>query len=264
MASDKPGSSEVVGVLDGPLTAAGYFRDGLSWSWRGGGSFVALTAVADHGVDVSTYSIAAGWYFESLGDPDSNPATAHDCIRYMTIDRIAGTVGDPVSSLSPGDAISILEFERRLATVFRKHVLGWLEPWKRAGGFRDFLADQKFHLAAGWVSAVLGHEERARLELAYAAHVYNQPLDAEFDRLRAEQDEAFTAVFAARNGLKAYLAGAEASAVSAFDSRRGDVAQDKVVNPAAEHRRMQLRHQVFAATCVDFLESKHARDEPVS
>lgn len=239
----------IVRSFDFALSGAGYERSGLTWAWASESSFVAFTAIGAVERDSLAYSMRFGWRYDAFGDPPPDPATAHGCVRAMTLDQLGTLAGKPVGALGRPSESSLVAFEQRLATVVRKHVLGWMEIWKRPEGFRDFLADRKYHLAAGWASALLGHDERARLELAYAAHIYMQPLDDSFDRMRADADGSFASVFAATNGLAEVLEDAGSAIISAFTSTRGATARDKVTEPHAEHRRMQLRHDAFARAC---------------
>jgi len=237
----------IVRAFDFALTEAGFVRSGTSWVYDHDGSFVAFSAVPD---EAGSYSLRFGWRYDAFGDPQADPPTAHGCVRSMTLDEVGSLVGAPVGSLIDG----VESFEQRLATVVRKHVLRWVESWKRPDGFRDFLADRTLHLGAGWASAMLGHRERARLEFAYAAHLYGQLLDGDFDRARADADAALAAVFAAANGLGLFLAEAPEETVAAFTSERGVTARDKVMNPAAEHWRMQRRHAAYAAVGIAYLQ----------
>ena len=242
-------------AFDVALTGSGFNRSGLSWTWTSGSTFIAFTAIAAGGESDLAYSMRFGWRYEAFGDPPPDTATAHGCVRSMTLDELGGLAGMPIGLVGQVDEQSVSEFEQRLATVVRKHVLRWIEIWKRPEGYRDFLADKQYHLAAAWASALLGHDERARLELAYAAHLYGQPLDEAFDRMRADGDASVATVFAATNGLPALLSAADPETVAAFTSERGATARDKVLEPQSEHRRMQRRHELVAVACIRYLDS---------
>ena len=241
-----------------PLAEAGFVRTGtgLSWSWTSESAFVAVSALAAADADRLAYSLMVGWRYEAFGDPGQEPDTAHGCVRQMTFDQLGQHPGRPLGNLGIADERALAGFEQRLATIVRKHLVRWIEAWKRPDGYRDFLASRNYHLAAGWASALLDHDERARLELVYAAHLYNQPLDGSFDRMRADHDGALAAVFAAPNGLAALLARSDAPIVGAFSSERGAAQKEKVVDPQSAHRRLQLRHAALSDTCLRFLGSR--------
>ena len=237
-------------AFDPALTNAGYVRAGSNWVWEQAGALAAFTAVGTSEAGRIAYSLRLGWRYDAFGDPMPEPRTAHGCVRGMKLDELAGFVGKPLGIVGDLTSEAVLVFEQQLTTVVRKHVLAWVETWKRPSGFRDFLAAQGYHLGAAWASALLGQDERSRLELVHARHLYQLPLDSDFDRQRADMDESLAAVFAANHGLAGYLAGADESVVGAFTSRRGDSQRDRVTDPAAEHRRMQTRHAAYAQVCV--------------
>lgn len=242
----------IVSQLDGPLIKAGFVRSPtqLNWSWTGGVAFVALSALAAVDENRLAYSLMVGWRFDVFADPQPDPVTAHGCSRAMTFDELAPAAGRSLGAIGVADDRALEDFDQRLAATVRQHVVRWVGPWKRPDGYRDFLASKNYHLAAAWASALLGHNERARLELAYAAHLFNQPLDGSFDRMRADHDGALASVFAARNGLSALLEAGDDETVAAFSSQRGTIARDKVIEPQAEHRRLRLRHAALSETCL--------------
>ena len=137
----------------------------------------------------------------------------------------------------------------------RKYVDRWVDIWKRAKGFRDFLGYQDYHLAVAWASALLGHHDRARLELAYAAHLYLQPLDESLDCRRVDVDGSLVGFFASINGLADLLRHADPDTLAAFTSVRGATARTKVLELHSEHQRLQRRHEAYATACLRYLDS---------
>lgn len=244
--------------LGDPLAAAGYVEHDLTWAWRDAGAFVALSAVPSTTDEAAAYSIRVGWRYDALGDPEPEPPLAHGCVRSLTLDELVGRSGLPLAAVGRPSEASVADFQQRLATVMRKHLMRWMESWKRPEGFRDFLSHKELHLAAAWASALLGHDERARLEIGQAAHLHGRPLDEAFDRQRADLDEAFVAPWAARHGLAAELAEAPPDVVGAFGSAPGALARDRVLEPGTEHRRLQTRHATYARLCLRLLGASSA------
>lgn len=240
-------------ALGAPLLAAGFRERDLTWAWDGTEAFVAISAIGSMLDGAAAFSIRVGWSYEALGDPPPEPPIAHGCVRSLTLDELVGRSGLPLGVVGHATDEAAFELEQRLATVMRKHLLRWIEPWKRPEGFRDFLSHTELHLAAAWASALLGHAERARLEAAKAAHLHGRPLDESFDRRRADLDEACVAPMAARHGLAAELGAAPAEVVGAFSVAPGEVARDRVLDPGAEHRRLQVRHETYARLCLRLL-----------
>ena len=202
------------------------------------------------GSDGLAYSIRIGWRYEVFGDPAADPENAHGCVRSMTLDELGVLAGTRIGVVGHPERASVEDFEKRLTMFARKHVDRWVDIWKRADGFRDFLAHQDYHLAAAWASALLGHHERARFELLSAAHLYLQPLDESFDRRRADVDGSLAGVFASTNGLADLL-----RTLGAFTSMRGATARGKVLEPQGEHLRLQRRHEAYATACLRYIDS---------
>ena len=205
-------------------------------------------------------SLTFGWRYDAFGDPLPEPRAAEGCIRQMSIDDFAGAGAGAVRlSVLPdlSSAEELAAWEQRLAMVVRKHVVRWLDGWRRPAGYRDFLSAQRLHLAAGWLSALLGQAERMDLELRSAAALNAIPLEEGFDRRLADSDESFAAPLAARHGLAAVLKSAEEvgdrRTIDAFGSERGSRARDRVTDPGREHARLLRRHEVYAALCAEYI-----------
>jgi len=239
--------------LGGPLVEAGYQERDLTWAWDGPEAFVAVSAIGSMRDRAVAFSIRVGWSYSALGDPPPEPRIAHGCVRSLTLDELVGQAGLPLGAVGHVSEQATFELEQRLATVMRKQLVRWIEPWKRPEGFRDFLSHSELHLAAAWVSALLGHSERARLEAATAAHLHGRPLDDSFDRLRANLDESCVAPMAARHGLAAELGSAKSDVLAAFSLAPDVVARDRVLDPWAEHRRLQIRHETYTRLCLKIL-----------
>ena len=145
----------------------------------------------------------------------------------------------------------------RLGAAWERAVVPHLHRWGRPDGFRDYVASRNLHLAAAWLSAVLGQSDRAIAELDHAHRTLDHPLDADFDRGRAELDTSLAAPLAAARGLGEYLERAasegEESVVEAFRTVRGATAQSKITAPDAEHLRLQRRQAVIAEVCRRFV-----------
>ena len=245
----------IVRALDFTLSGADFKWSGLSWTWRSNSAFVACTAMRAAGGDGLAYSIRIGWRYEAFDDPVADPETAHGCVRSMTLDELGILAGTPIGAVGHPERASVDDFEKRLTMFARKHLVRWVDIWKRAEGFRDFLAYQNYHLAAAWASALLRHHDRARLELAHAAHLYLQPLDEAFDRRRADVDGSMAGVFASTNGLADLLGLTDPDTLAAFTSVRGATARTKVLEPHSEHQRLQRRHEAYATACLRYLDS---------
>lgn len=249
-------------VVRFPLQAAGFVGKNGSWVWFDGGSFVAFSARTVWPGPQTTGGavIRFGWSYAALGDPPPDPPMAEGCVRQLSIDELTSAAAGRLATLPElDDEQEVAGWEWRLASVWRRDVQGWLETWKRPEGFRDYLTDRGLHLAAAWMSALLGHRERVELELRSSASLVALPVGGGFDRHRADQDEALAAPFAARHGLAALLAEAERAgdhaSVAAFAAPRLERARRRVVDPADEHRRLLRRHEVYAALCVERLRS---------
>jgi len=251
-------------VLRIPLVAAGFtFEPDGGWRWSDAFSFVGIAVRvvpqvrSGHTAGRGGVAFTFGWRYDAFGDPQPSPTSAEGCLRQLSIDDIGSESGPRLSGLPQRDSVSI--WEQRLSTTFRKHVVGRLETWKRPDGFRDFLADRRLHLSAAWLSAALGHRERVDLELRAAAELARVPLEAGFDRRRADRDEAFAAPLAARHGLGSFLTMADESgdraSLDSFGGRRDAVARDRVTEPELEHARLLRRREVYAALCLDYLEA---------
>jgi len=249
-------------VLHLPLRAADFqFSREAGWTRGEDASFtgVSLRVVhrgSDPGLERGGISLTFGWRYDAFGDPFPEPRTAEGCIRQMSIDDFVGA-GTVRLSVLPDVSSSeeMAAWEQRLAMVVRKHVVRWLDVWKRPAGYRDFLSAQRLHLAAGWLSALLGQGERADFELRSAAALNAIPLDEGFDRRQADRDESFAAPLAARHGLASVLESAEQAGdrrtIDAFGGERGARASDRVTNPGREHARLLRRHEVYAALCAE-------------
>lgn len=243
-----------------PLTTAGY-RPGPfgGWVWQGPDAFAALAVRAVDQVETAGVrrpggvAITFGWRFDRFGDPHPSPASAEGCVRQLSLDDLVPAGGSRIAALPTADGVA--QWEQRLATAVRKHLAGWWETWKRPDGFRDFLAAHRFHLAAGWLSALLGQPERADLELRSSAALLSVDLDRGFDRRRADLDESLAAPIAARHGLAAFLADAERAgdraSLESFGGDRAGLAKDRVTDPAREHARLRRRAEIYAALCLE-------------
>lgn len=229
------------------LERAGFQATASGWTRRSAEAFNAFSVFSAG----SRHAALFGWQYPALGDPEPDPPDARGCLRQMSLDVVAPT-SDLRSLLAYPEGPEGTEvWERRLRTAWQAGVEPWLDKWSRPDGYCDYLSSRGLHLGAAWVSAVLGHGERAGHELEQAHLAIGQPLDAAFDRARAERDAALAAPFAARCGLAEYLGREElpTEVRDAFGSQRGTAAQSRVTAPDVEHRRLQLRAAVFADLC---------------
>ena len=251
-------------VLNPPLEAAGFTSSqSTGWTRQDGGSFVGVSVrVVLPGDDQrggrGGVSLTFGWRYEAFDDPEPEPRTAEGCVRQMSMDDFDGS-GTIRLSVLPDVSSSeeLAAWEQHLAMTVRKHIVRWLDAWKRPAGFRDFLSAQRLHLAAAWLSALLGHNERVDLELRSAAALDAIALEDGFDRRLADRDESFTAPLAALHGLAALLRRAEEvddrRTLDAFGSERDTRARQRVTDPAGEHSRLRRRHEVYAALCSEYV-----------
>lgn len=238
-------------ALAAPLSAAGYERvAGHGWSFRDHGVSVAVSVrAAEDSAGRPGVSVTFGWAFDTIGDPQPDLPAAESHVHRLPSADLGGGVG-----IGWDADEGLAGWERRFGVFVRKAVIPWCDRWVRPAGFRDFLARRELHLAAAWVSALLGHDERVDLEVRSATARMALRLGAGFDRHRAELDMALAAPMAARNGLGAFLAAAGArnpALAAAFESRRGDVARERVTEPGSDHARMVRRHDVYVALCLE-------------
>lgn len=249
--------AEALARTIGPsLENAGFTRGAVGWTRQTGHGLNALSVFEDGDWRVVTF----GWQFTVLGDPEPSPADARGCARRMPLDAIAPANDLRSLTLFPGeDSAAMARWAQRLTVAWNRAAVPWLERWARPDGFRDYASQRGFHVTAAWISACLGHAERARRELELAHVAAAAGLDGEFDRAAAEHDAAMAAPFAARHGLGAYLARAEVAGnetiLEVFTQRRGQAAQTKITTPEVDHRRLQHRRAVFAELCREYIDA---------